>query len=342
VSKRVRELRLAAGLSQAELAQAADVSRQLVGAVEAGRHVPAVDAALRLAVALGTTVEQLFRIASVPVVPIRGHAFAGSQRVRAGRVGSAVVVVPVDDTAGGVWWGAADGLLSDGELNLLPGMTPAGLVVAGCDPALGIAESLLSHLGPSRLLAVPMSTGNAIEALLQGHCHGVAVHGPAGALPPPPVSVRRFHLARWRAGIATATSLRRPTLEALIGTKVELVQRDEGAASQQALVRALERACGPDVRPPGPIATGHLDVARRVALTGTAGVTFEPAAAAYRLDFQPLETHVVELWFAERWLELSGAVAIGELLVSGRFAQQIALFGGYDIDGCGNELTPAA
>jgi DNA-binding XRE family transcriptional regulator len=58
----VRESRLAAGMTQAELAARAGVSRQLVAAVEAGRHAPAVDAALGIARALGTTVEELFSL----------------------------------------------------------------------------------------------------------------------------------------------------------------------------------------------------------------------------------------------------------------------------------------
>jgi len=36
------------------------------------------------------------------------------------------------------------------------------------------------------------------------------------------------------------------------------------------------------------------------------------------------------------------AQTFGELLVSGRFGQQVALFGGYDLDGCGVELGTAA
>jgi DNA-binding transcriptional ArsR family regulator/DNA-binding XRE family transcriptional regulator len=49
----------AGGLTQAQLAELAGVSRQLVGAVEADRHLPRVDAAVRLAAALSTTVEEL-------------------------------------------------------------------------------------------------------------------------------------------------------------------------------------------------------------------------------------------------------------------------------------------
>jgi DNA-binding XRE family transcriptional regulator len=52
------------------------VSRQLVVAVETGVNRPAVDAALGLARALGTTVEELFSDGNVAVVALsngRGH-----------------------------------------------------------------------------------------------------------------------------------------------------------------------------------------------------------------------------------------------------------------------------
>jgi putative transcriptional regulator len=57
---RVRRARLAAELTQAELAAAADVSRQTIVAVEAGDYAPSVYLALALARRLGTSVEELF------------------------------------------------------------------------------------------------------------------------------------------------------------------------------------------------------------------------------------------------------------------------------------------
>ncbi|MCM3660318.1 helix-turn-helix transcriptional regulator [Georgenia satyanarayanai] len=56
VRRRRREHRL----TQAELARAVGVSRQTVIAVERGDYAPSVHLALRLARALGVTVEELF------------------------------------------------------------------------------------------------------------------------------------------------------------------------------------------------------------------------------------------------------------------------------------------
>ena len=57
---RLRTYREAAGLTQAMLAEAVGVSRKTVNTVENGVFVPSTELALRLARALGTTVEDLF------------------------------------------------------------------------------------------------------------------------------------------------------------------------------------------------------------------------------------------------------------------------------------------
>ena len=56
----VRPARAAIGLTQAELAGRAGVTRQTVVAVEAGDYAPSVYLALAIAQALGSTVEGLF------------------------------------------------------------------------------------------------------------------------------------------------------------------------------------------------------------------------------------------------------------------------------------------
>src|SRR5579871_703769 len=57
---RVREQRLARSLSQAELAMQSGLSRPAVSAIEIGRLVPSVAAALALARVFGCSVEELF------------------------------------------------------------------------------------------------------------------------------------------------------------------------------------------------------------------------------------------------------------------------------------------
>lgn len=63
LGSRLKEIRSAAGLTQAELAERAGVSRKTINTVENGVFVPSTLLALTLARALDTTVEGLFFLA---------------------------------------------------------------------------------------------------------------------------------------------------------------------------------------------------------------------------------------------------------------------------------------
>ena len=57
---RVRELRVAKGLSQGQLAGHVDVSRQTINSIEQERYTPSLPLALALARFFETTVEEMF------------------------------------------------------------------------------------------------------------------------------------------------------------------------------------------------------------------------------------------------------------------------------------------
>lgn len=58
----LKQVRKAAGLTQARLAQLTGVSRQTIIATERGDYAPSVYLALRIAKALATTVEEIFSL----------------------------------------------------------------------------------------------------------------------------------------------------------------------------------------------------------------------------------------------------------------------------------------
>ncbi len=60
MQNRVRELRQAANLSQAELASRLSVSRQTINSIEVGRYMPSLPLALSLARLFQTSVEGIF------------------------------------------------------------------------------------------------------------------------------------------------------------------------------------------------------------------------------------------------------------------------------------------
>ena len=56
----VRERRVAKGLSQADLAQRLDVSRQTINSIETDRYTPSLPLAIAIARFFGTCVEEIF------------------------------------------------------------------------------------------------------------------------------------------------------------------------------------------------------------------------------------------------------------------------------------------
>ena len=150
-----------------------------------------------------------------------------------------------------------------------PALHRGVLVVAGCDPALAIAEAMLAGEGPARLLALDATTGTALRSLRDGGVHAAVVHGRAEHLPQPPVDVTRLQLARWQVGLGLAAGLKARTLAACLEHKVLIVQRQESAASQQALRRAVN-ALGYEL-PGGVVTAGHREAAPGGCGTGMCG-----------------------------------------------------------------------
>jgi putative transcriptional regulator len=63
VANRLREVRLAQGLTQEQLGKALGVTRHTILALEVGRYVPSIELALTLARFFGRPVEDLFWLA---------------------------------------------------------------------------------------------------------------------------------------------------------------------------------------------------------------------------------------------------------------------------------------
>ena len=333
--RRVRELREAKGLSQAELAARAGVSRQLVGAVENGRHLPRVDAGLALAAALDASVEALSAPRRPTVEGVLGALPADGTPVRAGRVGDRLVCAPTRAAFEG--WEVADGVLADGSLALHDDARP-GVVAVGCDPALGLAAQLVAARSAESVLAVAASTREAVTALAGGRAHIGLVHGPQDRLPSCDGEVTRLHLSQWRVGLAAPAEAGRRRIDEALAGRSRVVQRRAGAGSQAAFERAL-RAEGATV-PDGPVVDGHVEAAWLAARIGLAAVTIEPAAIAAGLAFHPLETHTAELWIDRAWVDEPGVRRLGEALTSPELARRLTAVGGYDLTATGTAATP--
>jgi DNA-binding XRE family transcriptional regulator len=327
----MRALRRSRGLSQADVASGAGLSRQLVGAVEGGRHAPSVHAALAIAGVLETTVEDLFTPPAGERLESLGDLPADGGPVVAATVGDRLCYTALPHRGAGAGaWLAADGIYEGGDVRLFPGVRAAGAMVSGCDPALGLAAALLPGRGSRRVAALQASSRRAAADLRAGRLHAALVHGPPATLAAPR-SVQRRTVAAWEVGLAA-----RPDstvdLERVAAGELVVARREGGAAAQQALERAVEEAGGAPRDLHGPLAAGHLDAALRVVHgSADAAVTFRAAALAYGLAFTPLEHHVVELWIGPHGAGHPGIEALGEVLGSGAFRARLASVGGYEL-----------
>ena len=333
----VAERRRGLGLTQTELALASRLSRPLISAVETDRHVPSVKAAIAIAQALGATVEEVFGAgdSAQTQIPALGRAPSGHGPVVAVRVGDVLSYHPLaNHGATGGSWDPADGIFANGRVELFAETDVSGFAVAGCEPALGLACALLPGSGPQRLVAIPASSTDALEALIAGRIHAAVVHGRVGHLKRSSRPVRRYVLAGWRVGLASRVGLP-AELEQLATGRLKAARREPGAESQRALERALA-PYGGAARLIGPAASDHIDAARKVAEgTVDVGITIEAAAMVHGLVFAPLEEHRVELRIAEEWQDHPGARALLELFYSQSFRHRLDALGGYDMSQAG-------
>ena len=360
---RLRLARQARGLSQQQLAGVAGVTRQAVSAVESGHSDPSLRVALGLARALGMTVEELFGpgepgdpVLARPVAPVS----APGSRVALATVGDTFVALPLDaDLAARLGFGAAGGLTvrrggsqgtqgvhgtSGGQVAVRPiGPPRPTVVVAGCDPALPLLETPLALLDPPLAFAWwPCGSAEALRLAAAGLVHAAGVHrvGPrvgddtSGI----PGGGEVVGFASWREGLVVRPGAEVRGLDDVARQGLRLVNREPGAQARTLLDRERLRLGLEPSQLPGydSLAAGHLQVA--AAITGglaDAGVSSEPAALAYGLDFIPLAEERFDLLLPAKHAASREVQGLLKVLTSPWLLAQLASLPGYDAARCG-------
>ncbi len=291
---RVRELRMARGLSQQELAAQAGISRTGISAMEGDRLVPSVAAALAVARVLQCNVESLFG-GGMPSDQVEWAWLPATFPCRYWRA----------DVRGRSWLypaGSAlslgcrhDGVLSSREAQ--PLSTPRAaqtLVLATCDPAAGfLAEEYFRQTG-FRLLVISRSSRQGLAALDQGIVHAAGIHLATNQSPGGNAQVIRemklnsplslLHVAQWEEGLAISSTNSARTVRSLLRQSLRWVGREEGAGAR----RCQDEVLGS--RPsPRRVTTSHRGVVEAVR-SGWAdvGVCQRLAAEEQEIGFLPV------------------------------------------------------
>lgn len=355
---RVKEARAERGLSQLALAAAARLTRQSLGAIEAGRAIPGVDVALRIARALDRRVEELFDPAEVvPTLDVELAGAPATPRIALARVRGRWVGLPL---GGDGLRTAADALIVTGRgrradvTPLRPLAEPRGnLVVMGCATGLGLlADRLRARGAAGRCLWLPSSSGAALRALARGHTHVAGVHGTADASKDTNIETARraagrealalVTLARWEAGLlARSDDVRVRSVTDLTARGVRLVVRERGAGARQLLEQRL-RAAGADpaiLRSAPLVAAGHLDVARAVAMgAADTGVATRDAALAFGLRFVPLAEERYDLVIPRPLMCDARVERLLDVLASRAGRRELESLG-YDVSAAGRRVA---
>jgi molybdate-binding protein/DNA-binding XRE family transcriptional regulator len=357
----VQSLRERLGLSQAELARRAGVSRQVVNMVERERVVPSVLTALALAEALGCSVSDIYpkrRVESPMEVALASMVHCQQGPVGLGAVGDRWIAVPVagSENAG---FGEADAQLISRQGNsgavrpLLPeGQLRQNLLVAGCDPALGIVRDLWKRSNSEGTLRWQnLSSTVAVKALARGEMHVAGVHFPDAAserraLSSLGMEVAMVRFAQWEQGwmFRRGNPLGFRSVEDLASNRVRFLNRVDGSGSRLLLDGLLDKAgLSPALVPLySSVAATHFDCAGAIR-EGRADVAMglRAVAEACDLDFLPVQEVAFNLIIPQTLIDFAPISKLLNLLQNRGFRRQLDGLPGYATAETGKLLTAA-
>jgi putative molybdopterin biosynthesis protein len=320
------------GLSQTDLAKAAGVSRQAIGAIETGRAQPGVSLAIAVARALEASVEEIFGAAHAARIDVEPSAAAAGRRAATAMVGGRHINRPLDPL---------DPLAT-------PEQVESVVFIAGCEPALGLLAAHVKTIDGGDAVWFAGSNRDALADLRERRVHAALLHGSNEEVQrlvqragDPAVDVYEFAMVEegWIVGRGNPKKLR--GARDLGRGGVRLANRALGAGARTLLDAELRRAgiAAQSVAGYRNTVAGHADIARAVAFgyadigLGVAGV-----ADAFRLAFIPLRCERCVLVIRRSDRRHAGVTALVSTLRSTAFRRDLAAFGPYDINRLGETL----
>lgn len=358
--------RVSAGLSQAALAGKAGISRQAYLAIESGRSGPSTEVALRLARALGRSVEGLFHLpreeegmvranlaptSQPPPLPSRVHLFKVGGRLFArplsGRHSTSCTLAPAD----GVAFGEGDGKGVSVRL-LAPPDEAETLALAGGDPAIPFLSRDLA-LRRFRMVHLGEDSNSALAYLSAGMAHVAGCHlfdeetgqynvSWVRRLAPFPCSVVTFAIREQGLIVAAGNPKGLTGVGDLARADVSFVNREEGSGSRALLDRLAARAGlgGEMIRGYERAVEGHLAVADAVAIgLADAGIGVRSAAEARGLGFVWVGQERYDFVIPNHFIDLPAVQALMETLKQPYPRRQVEALGGYDVSAMGEPVT---
>jgi molybdate-binding protein/DNA-binding XRE family transcriptional regulator len=339
LQNQVRTRRISRGWSQEELAQRAGISRAGVSAIEMGRLVPAATAVLALAAALDCRVEDLFSLvgqgqgagqwAWQPAgEPCRyWHADVARRRL----------LYPVEPTCVPL---AHQGVFHEGRFEDRARVLPTDiLVVASCDPALGLLANEYQRLSGFQILALQRPSREALSLLARGLVHVAGVHlerrgqrggNAAAARESLGEAFCLLRTAFWQEGLAVASRRRIRSVQSAIDGRLRWVGREPGSAAGELQQELLAG------RVPKHVVRGHRSVAEAVrAGWADVGVCVRLVSEEAGLEFLAVREESCQLCFAAQSSGDPRLRALVETVQSPAYRTLVRDLPGYDVSETG-------
>ncbi|WP_392534545.1 substrate-binding domain-containing protein [Nostoc sp. C117] len=365
----LKSIRTRLGMSQQDLANIANVTRQTISGVESGLYAPSVAITLRLAKALGCQVEDLFwlerdlpEIEAVLAKPVPN----GQQlRVSMARVGGQWIAYPLI----GKDAFRQDMIPADGESTSLTGTNKVRVrllddnldtlhntvVIAGCAPVISLWARATERWHPQ--LRVQYNFANsmaALHSLCRGEAHiaGMHLYDPETSEYNTPF-VRDVLAGReavlitlgvWEEGLLlkSGNPMGIRTVSDLVAGGATIVNREIGSGSRMLLEQTLqkEQIAFDTVQGFDNILKSHQDVAQAIVRgVADAGMSTASVATAFGLGFIPLHQSRYDLVILKEYLEEAPVQQLLSTLGHRMVHSQFEILGGYDISKIGEVVA---
>lgn len=369
IQNQLSAVRRSRGISAAELARRVGVSRQTIYAIESGSYMPNTEVTLRLARALEAAVEELFSLgpepaavpSALPADVLSAVPVSQGQAVRVCQVGTRRVCIPVN--AAPYYLPEADGVVAKlgrvagkADVVAFAGEDGGGkkLVLAGCDPAIGLVARMVERSGGVEVVSAAAASKLALAWLKEGKVNIAGSHLEDVAtgefnlpylrseFPGEDFAVVSF--ARWEEGFVVAPGNPKGIRKAqdLAKRGVRMVNREMGSGSRALLDRLLGAAGVPEGKVAGyeRLGYGHLAVAYLV-LTGEADccVATRSAAQTFQLDFVPLQSERYDFVMRRQTMETPAAQVFLDVLQRAALRRKLEVLAGYDTAQTGTVLA---
>ncbi len=330
----IRKTREERGWSQQELSDRAGLSRTGISAIEAGRLIPSTAAALALATAFNCRVEDLFVLSGQESAQWAWPPPQDPCRYWRAMIGSRQLIYPVESSPLGIL--PHDGVWRDGEFHDHPFADPVRtLVVACCDPAVGLLAGEYARQTPFRMLVLPRSSRTAVELLAAGLVHAAGIHLANAATPEENRETAAkilgedfclIRVANWEEGLALAPGLAGQDIESLMKANLRWIGREQGSGARQVLDELSHGLLVPQY-----LARDHRTVAQSIRNGfAQAGVSVRLVCEEEGIDFLSVRMEPYDLCFLKTLMDDPRLRAMVEVIQSPAYQKQLSGLPGYD------------